>query len=63
MRSKRRKLDGEVRGGLLSLQLSLQHLKLDARLRQARLEEMLKKEEGRCRRPNCWIQVQLQAGQ
>ena len=48
MRSKRRKLDGEVREGLLLLQLCLQHLELSARLRQAGLEEMLKEEEGRC---------------
>ena len=47
MRSKRRKLDGEVHRGLLGLQLRLQHLKLCARLRQAGLEEMLKEEEGR----------------
>ena len=47
---------------MLRLQLRLQHQELGARLLQAGLEEMLKKEEGRRGRPDCWIQVRLQAG-
>ena len=58
MRSKRRKLDREVRGGLLGLQLCLQDLELRTRLCQARLEEMLKERE----RKFYWLNNSQKAG-